>query len=169
MLVIDDALLLLVLGGSPPEAVATAYEDGQIFTTGTWYYRLTNAVRTARVLGALTTAFESLSNGERRQVTANLHRLPPSIGLLSYRGLEPVMAALNVERPLNMLAADATSTAIVADGRILVSTDTVPDRRGRSRACCGVRHRLMGWTDVPPVERARGLRHLRASPSRDLR
>lgn len=54
---------------------------------------------------------------------ARLQVLPPSIGLLDYRKLVPIMTALDVEHPVNMLAADAIATAIVVDGRILVRTD----------------------------------------------
>jgi hypothetical protein len=42
------------------------------------------------------------------------------IGLLSYRTLVPVMAALRVRRPLNMLNADALAVALVVDGAIRV-------------------------------------------------
>jgi hypothetical protein len=84
---------------------------GRIFTTGTWYFRLANALRNRRVGGALTTAFRALDNAEQRLVEARLDRLPASIGLLDYRNLVPVMTALNTSQPVNMLAADAIATA----------------------------------------------------------
>jgi len=123
MVVVDDALLLLVLAEAATPRLHEAFEAGEIFTTSTWYYRLASALRTRRVEGALTTAFRTLAAPEQRLVEARLQALPPSIGLLDYRKLVPIMTALEVERPVNMLAADAVATAIVVEGRILVRTD----------------------------------------------
>lgn len=123
MLVVDDALLLLVLAGAATSRVQEAFEAGEVFTTGTWYYRLANALRSRPIEGALTTAFRSLGPPEQRLVEARIQALPTSIGLLDYRKLVPIMTALDVERPVNMLAADAIATAIVVDGPILVRTD----------------------------------------------
>jgi hypothetical protein len=123
MLVIDDALLLLVLAGASTPRLQAAFESGEVFTTGTWYYRLASALRRPRVDGALTRAFQTLGAREQRLVEARLQILPASVGLLDYRKLVPVMTALDVVRPVNMLAADAIATAIVVDGQISVRTD----------------------------------------------
>jgi hypothetical protein len=123
MLVVDDALLLLVLAGSAPSRLDDAFEAGELFTTGTWYYRLANSLRSKPIEGALTTAFRSLGPAEQTRVQARLRALPASVGLLDYRKLVPIMTALDVQRPVNMLAADAIATAIVVDGSILVRTD----------------------------------------------
>lgn len=40
--------------------------------------------------------------------------------MLSYRTLVPVIAALRVRRPLNMLNAEALAVAVVVDGAIRV-------------------------------------------------
>jgi len=112
-----------VLAGAATPRVQEAFETVGVFTTGTWYYRLANALRSRRIEGTLTTAFRSLGPPEQRLVEARLQVLPASIGLLDYRKLVPIMTALDVERPVNMLAADAIATAIVVDGRILVRTD----------------------------------------------
>lgn len=123
MLVIDDALLLDVLAGVPSGRLEQAFEAGELFTTGSWYYRLSSALRNRRVQGALSTAFDALDSPAQRLVRANLTSLPASIGLLDYRTLVPIMTALEVDRPLNMLAADAVATAIVVEGEIVVSTE----------------------------------------------
>ena len=123
MLVVDDALLLLILAGAAAPGVQGAFEAGEVFTTGTWYYRLANALRNERVEGALTAAYRQLPGAAQRLVAGHLESLPGSIGLLDYRKLVPIMTALDASRPLNMLAADAIATAIVVDGRILVRTD----------------------------------------------
>jgi len=45
-----------------------------------------------------------------------LRSLPPIIGMLDLRSLVPTMAALDVERPLNFLAAEAIAAAVLLDG-----------------------------------------------------
>src|SRR5436309_1168724 len=106
-LVIDDALLLEVLGGVATDRLQDAFDAAQIFTTGSWYYRLSSALRSRRLQGALTTAFDALGTSAQALVQANLASLPSSIGLLEYRTLVPIMTALEVDKGLNMLAADA--------------------------------------------------------------
>lgn len=123
MIVIDDVLLLHVLAGAAAPRLQDSFEAGEVFTTGSWYFRLSSALRRHRVEGALTTAFRSLGRAEQELVQARLAVLPDSIGLLDYRKLVPIMTALDVERPGNLLAADALATAIVVDGTILVRTD----------------------------------------------
>jgi hypothetical protein len=54
----------------------------------------------------------------RDRALAGLQDLPSTIGLLSYRTLVPVMAALRVRRPLNVLYAEALAVALVVDGAI---------------------------------------------------
>ena len=76
MLVIVDALLLLVLAGAASPPVQGAYEAGEIFTTGTWYYRLANALGIRRVEGALKAAFRALGPAEQHLVQARLQALP---------------------------------------------------------------------------------------------
>lgn len=124
MIVVDDLLLLEVLAGVAEPSTQSAFEAGEVFTTGSWYWRLANAVRTQRLEGALTRAFSDLGVSEQRLVQDHLAELPLSIGLLDYRKLVPVMTAIDVGRPLNMLAAaDAVTTAMTIDATILVRTD----------------------------------------------
>ena len=123
MVVVDDLLLLEVLAGVAGPTSQAAFEAGEVFTTGSWYWRLASALRTDRLEGALRRAFNELGGPEQRLVQDHLVELPPSIGLLDYRKLVPVMTAIDVGRPLNMLAADAIATAITINGTILVRTD----------------------------------------------
>lgn len=67
-----------------------AFEAGEVFTTSTWYYRLANALRSRRVVGALTTAFRALAAPGQRLVEVRLQVLPASIGLLDYRNSFPL-------------------------------------------------------------------------------
>jgi len=123
MIVVDDLLLLEVLAGVAESNTQAAFESGEVFTTGSWYWRLAKAVRTDRLEGALTRGFNDLGVPEQRLVQDHLAELPPSVGLLDYRKLVPVMTAIDVGRSLNMLAADAIATAMTIDGTILVRTD----------------------------------------------
>src|SRR5205809_7164952 len=102
MLLIDDALLLRVLAGLAEGEVADAAGRGEIFTTGSWYYRLGMAVRSRQMAGALSRPFSAFSPARRQRVLAALDRLPDEIGLLSLRDLVPVMTALDTGRNLNL-------------------------------------------------------------------
>ena len=52
MLTVDDALLLRVLALTAPDDILDQARTGQVFTTGSWYYRLAKAVAQPRVVGA---------------------------------------------------------------------------------------------------------------------
>ncbi|HVV35186.1 MAG TPA: hypothetical protein VHC63_01195 [Acidimicrobiales bacterium] len=123
MIVVDDLALLEVLAGVAEPAMQQAFESGEVFTTGCWYYRLANALLNNRLEGALTAAFRALGEPEQVQVQEHLDALPPSVGLLDYRKLIPIMTTLETDRQLNMLAADAIATAIAVGGDIVVRTD----------------------------------------------
>lgn len=122
MVIIDDALLLALLAeqeGVPEALLLTGVADGEVFTTGAWYWRL------ARVLarpgrGALSRALASSSEDDRGRVGHALDQLPAGIGLLSMRRLVPVMAVLPGQ--LNLLTAEAVAAAVVLGARIAVST-----------------------------------------------
>jgi hypothetical protein len=122
VVIVDDALLLALLAeqeGASEALLITGAENGEVFTTGAWYWRL------ARVLarpgrGALSRALAASSEDEQRRVRHALDQLPPEIGLLSLRRLVPVMAALPGQ--LNLLTAEAVAAAVVLGARIAVST-----------------------------------------------
>lgn len=57
MLVVDDSLLLLVLAGVGGTQITEAVLASEVFTTGSWYWRLARAIRDPRSTGALTRAF----------------------------------------------------------------------------------------------------------------
>ncbi|MGH9064803.1 MAG: hypothetical protein ACRD0L_12680, partial [Acidimicrobiales bacterium] len=124
MVVVDDALLLTVLAERIPASVPTlvaAAADGEVFTTGCWYWRLSRALARPS-LGALSRAVASLSDDEQRRARASLETLPDEIGLLSLRRLVPVMQALPGQ--LNLLTAEAVAAAAILDGALVVSTES---------------------------------------------
>ncbi len=124
MIVVDDALLLAILAeqrGAAEALLITAAEAGEVFTTGSWFWRLARVVARPGQ-GALSRALAASSEDEQRRVHDALDQLPAEIGLLSMRRLVPVMAALPGQ--LNLLTAEAVAAAVVLGARIAVSTES---------------------------------------------
>ncbi len=130
MIIIDDQLLLDVLSGHAINAVGDPFERGEVFTTGCWYYRLARAVAAGVGTGSLSRRFEALDPPTRARALRALDELPDQIGLLSLRSVVPVMRALRVRRPLNMLNAEALAAALVLDASVVVTTDSPLLRSG---------------------------------------
>jgi hypothetical protein len=85
---------------------------------------LAKAVAQPRVAGALSSAMPAVTSDAEERARNGLRSLPPVIGMLDLRSLVPTMAALNVGRPLNFLAAEAIAAAVLL-------TATLPYRRPR--------------------------------------
>lgn len=142
MIVIDDRLLLAALSGTAPTDITTALDRGEVFTTGSWYYRLGRAVTAGSGSGALSSRFQALPEVERRRVASSLEELPEQVGLLSLRVVVPVMQALAVSRPLNFLNAEALGAALLLDATIAVTVDAPLLRAGAHDLA--VDYRLVG-------------------------
>lgn len=132
MIVIDDQLLLAILSDTAPADITAAVERGEVFTTGSWYYRLGRAVTAGSGSGALSGRFRALDEAGRRRVVGALEELPEQIGLLSLRVVVPVMQAIAVSRPLNLLNAEALGAALMLDATIAVTVDAPLLRAGAS-------------------------------------
>jgi len=130
LIVIDDQLLLATLSDTDPPDIEAAVGRGEVFTTGSWYYRLGRAATAGSGSGALSGRFRALEEPVRRRVVAALEELPPQIGLVSLRTLVPVMQALAVSRPLNFLNAEALGAALLLDATIAVTVDAPLLRAG---------------------------------------
>lgn len=124
MLLVDDLLLFRVLAGSAPASAMAALEAGELYTTGCWFYRLSRAIHDRRLVGALSREFAALPDDDQRRIVAALDDLPERIGLVSLRTLVPIMAVLDVDRRLNLIAAEAVASALLLSARIEVTTDT---------------------------------------------
>ncbi len=124
MVVVDDQLLLALLSGTAPRVLVDELTTGQVFTTGSWYYRLGRAVASGSDSGALSGRFSVLPESSRRSVRQALDDLPAQFGLLSLRTLVPVMQVIRVSRPLNFLNAEGIAAAVLLDARIAVSTES---------------------------------------------
>jgi hypothetical protein len=121
VIVVDDTLLLAVLAGTTPFSTLGSVA-GDVASTGSWYWRLTRAVLDDRSGGSLTQAFNRLPGDDQQRVRAGLRLLPAEIGLLSFRRLVPVMAALDSGRRLNLLTAEAVASSLLLDADIAVTT-----------------------------------------------
>lgn len=124
MRLVDDRLLLDLLSGTADVNLSTALAAGEVFTTGSWYYRLARAVSAGLGTGSLSGAFQALDDRERRRVLASLEELPEEIGLLNLRVVVPVIQALPVSGRLNFLSAEAIGAAIPLGAKITVTVDT---------------------------------------------
>ena len=133
MLVVDDRLLLTVLSGRMTGGLRSALDEGELFTTGGWYYRLSHAIHRSEVAGKLSGAFASLEAQERTTAVRGLNELPGQIGLLSLRKLVPIMSLLDVGQPLNLLSAEALAACVVLGAGLVVTTDSPMLRIGADR------------------------------------
>ncbi|PWT95777.1 MAG: hypothetical protein C5B55_00815 [Blastocatellia bacterium] len=124
-LIVDDHLLALAIARVAPAPVDAAVSNGELFTTGSWYYRLGRAALNPNSQGTISRRLDALSPARRTAVFAAIDRLPDEIGLISLRHLVPVMSELDASGlRLNLLAAEVVATALLTHARILVSTDT---------------------------------------------
>jgi hypothetical protein len=139
VLVVDDAVLLAVLAEIAADDVQTAAADGDVFTTGSWYWRLARALHDGASTGALSRALGDLTAPQQVRVVASVERLPEHVGLLSLRDLVPVMTALDVGRRLNLLTAEAIAAALVLDATVVVTTDSALLTESCARLGVGVR------------------------------
>lgn len=130
MVIIDDQLLLDALAGAAGTVVDDAIAMGEVFTTGCWYYRLGRAVIAGDGRGSLARRFDALAPATRARTLSALDELPDEIGLLSLRDLVPVMQALRLRRPPNLLNAEALAAALLLDATLMVSTDSPLLRSG---------------------------------------
>lgn len=132
-LVVDDSLLLDVLAGLADAEIQDLVPRGELFTTGCWYFRLSRALNSPSMTGALSRKLGGLDSGRQNQVLHALDDLPPEIGLINFRDLVPIMSALQVTHPINMLNAEALAAGVLLDADLAVTTDSPILREGAAR------------------------------------
>ena len=134
-LVIDDRLLRAVLLEREPASLRRLRRGDQLWTTGTWLYRLCQAVADSTVQGSLSGPLAELPADLRSGVTAKLVALPASIGLTSLRDLAWDMGNLVHRHPLNLIALEALAAARHVGAGICVGTgNTSPRLEAAARA-----------------------------------
>jgi hypothetical protein len=122
LIVVDDLLLLHIVARRTHPAVdsyVASAARGDVFTTGSWYWRLARAI-TRPGRGVFSQYLGTSSADERLRVGAAVENLPHGLGVLSLRRLVPIMAALPGQ--LNLLTAEAVAAAIVLAASIAVTT-----------------------------------------------
>jgi hypothetical protein len=97
--------------------------SGEVFTTSSWYYRLGRAAFSGSGSGALSGPLASIDRDVRQRVLSELRDLPEDVGLLHPRVVVPVMFALRLRRPLNVLTVEALAAALLVGGGLLVTTE----------------------------------------------
>jgi hypothetical protein len=117
---VDDQLLSRILrGGSPPKRRAP------LFTTGSWYVRLCQAVLgAAERPGVLSGPFAALPPRARACATQALLELPDTVGLLSLRDLGPGIGRLRQRHDLNILSLEALAAAVHLEAEVYLSAES---------------------------------------------
>jgi hypothetical protein len=141
--VIDDRLLRAVLLEREPATLRRVRRGDPLWTTGTWLYRLCQAVADSTVQGALSGPLAELPADLRSGVTARLVALPASIGLVSLRELAWDMGALVHRHPLNLIALEALAAARHVGAAICVGTGNVSPRLEAAALAEQVRFRVV--------------------------
>jgi hypothetical protein len=69
MLVVDDALLFAVLARIAEPYLQVAVGQGEPFTTGSWYWRLSRALHDSSLTGAPSQAIDDLTAEQQARVS----------------------------------------------------------------------------------------------------
>ena len=114
---IDDQLLGAVLAGAAPPRRRAA-----VFTTGSWYVRLCQAVLgAAGRTGVLAGPLAALPLPARDRALGTLLELPDAIGLLSLRELAPLIGQLRRHHDLNALGMEVLAASVLVEATVYLS------------------------------------------------
>ncbi|HVM63928.1 MAG TPA: hypothetical protein VMU14_03645 [Acidimicrobiales bacterium] len=108
---IDDRLLRAVLLEREPPALRRIRRGDRVATTGTWLYRLCQAVADSTIQGSLSGPLAQLPPELRLAVTGKLVTLPAEIAVASLRDLVWDMGQLVHRRAVNLIALEALAAA----------------------------------------------------------
>lgn len=117
---VDDRRLGAILRGGPaPDP------DAEVFTTGSWYVRLCQAVLAAASRpGKLSGPLADLPEPTRSRAIEALLELPDTIGLVSLRDLGPTIGRLRARHQLNILGMEALAAAVHLDAHVYLSSSS---------------------------------------------
>jgi hypothetical protein len=121
VLLLDDMAVNAVLMERPSKELRKLLGRRPIYTTGLWYYRLNHALRSDRIIGALSGPLQTLSPVIKSRVVTAMLTLPSEIGLVSLRDLAPIMSALIERHSLNVLALEALAAATYLPAELVLS------------------------------------------------
>jgi hypothetical protein len=126
--VLDDHLLREVLIDGEPSWVRRLRRQGQLSTTGSWYYRLCSALQDPDVVGSLSGPIAALPHELRVGVIQRVVTLPTSIQLISMRALAWPASGLGRRHGLNLLAAEALGAAVESGSAIATAAPNLSPR-----------------------------------------
>lgn len=129
-IVVDDATLLAVLAGDAGPGAQVAADAGELFTTGSWYYRLSRAIHDPQSLGHLSRMTGALPPAAHAALLAAIDDLPPEIVVPGPRLTVPIMGNLRLANRVNHLTAEGLALALLAGAPIRVATDGPGLRQG---------------------------------------
>jgi hypothetical protein len=122
--VVDDATLLAILTRRATRRVLSAVAEGDVLTTGSWYYRVHRAPHDHESTGSLSAMVANLSPSAKHDLYVILDDLPPEIVVPGPRLLVPVMGALRLRRRVNHLTAEALAAALISGASIRVTAES---------------------------------------------
>jgi hypothetical protein len=128
--VVDDLTLLAILSGDAEPSLLSAVEAGEVWTTGTWYYRLHRAINDPQSTGIFSRIASELSPERSSELIGALNNPPTEITIPGPRLVVPIMGALRLDPRPNLLTAEAIAVALLSGGTIRVAIDPLPLTRG---------------------------------------
>jgi hypothetical protein len=140
---IDDRLLRSVLLEQEPVELRRVRRRDRLWTTGTWLYRLCQALADPTVQGSLSGPLTELPSELRTAVTGKLVSLPPEIGTVALRELAWDMGQLAHRHRLNFLGLEALGAARHVGAAICVGLGNVSPRLEGAAAVERVRFRVI--------------------------
>ena len=123
--VVDDLTLLAILSGDAGSSLHTAVESGEVWTTGTWYYRLHRAINDPKSTGIFSRIVAELSTDRRSELMNALNDPPAEITIPGPRLVVPIMGALRLD-PRPTLTAEAIAVALMSKGSIRLANESPP-------------------------------------------
>ena len=124
--VVDDLTLLAILSGDAGPPLLSAVESRDVWTTGTWYYRLHRAINDPNSTGIFSRMAAELSSERRLELMYALNDPPAQITIPGPRLVVPVMGALRLDPRPNLLTAEAVAVALLCAGSIRLATASPP-------------------------------------------
>lgn len=141
---VDDHVLVRALTDQLTDDDLDAIDEDELATTGCWYYRLCQAIRSTTVTGALSGPLDRLPPDRRDRVLDLLAVLPDEIHVAPLRALAPRMAVLVQRHPLNLVALEALAAAQAPRTSLVLDRANAGPRLIEACRTEGIEVRLVG-------------------------
>jgi hypothetical protein len=124
--VVGDLTLLAIQSNNAGPPLLSAVESGDVWTTGSWYYRLHGAINDPKSTGIFSRMAAELSSERRSELMHALNDPPAQITIPGPRLVVPVMGALRLDPRPNLLTAEAVAVALLCGGSVRLATASPP-------------------------------------------